>query len=223
MRIIGLDGFRNGWVAVWIDSDGSRDFELIEHISLITKHRPQLALIDIPIGLNDTFRACDLAAREMLGACRSRVFLGARRFLLQPELIVDYKKANSFAKSRYGKGVSKQLFALLPKIKQIDDVMTELHAPPLRETHPELVFFRLNFNRSLANKKTEQGRKQRYSILRREGFGALDNWCNRLTGTGAKIDDLFDACAAALAAINPARLSCVSEIDAKGLAMEMWY
>src|SRR5215475_4318044 len=98
MHAVGLDGFRCGWVAVWIDDDGSRDFELIDHINQVTNYRPRLALIDIPIGLNNTFRACDLKARELLGPCRSRVFLGARRFLLQPDLMSDYERANKFAK-----------------------------------------------------------------------------------------------------------------------------
>ena len=223
MRVVGVDGFRRGWVTVWIHNNGSRDFELIEHISQVTKYHPRLALIDIPIGLNDTFRACDLAAREVLGACRSRVFLGTRRFLLQPEVMADFERANNFAKCKDGQGVSKQLFAILPKIREVDDLLAKLPDTPLRETHPELVFFRLNTNCSLPNKKTEQGRKQRYYILRREGLDALDSWCSRLKGTGAKIDDLFDACAAALAAVNPTRLSCVREVDEKGLPMEMWF
>src|SRR6476661_7989565 len=134
--VVGLDGFKGGWIAVWIDGDGSRGFELIEHVSFIIQYRLRLALIDIPIGLNNAYRACDLAAREMLGPCRNRVFLGARRFLLQPELIDDFERANRLAKSKYGKGVSRQLFALLPKIKQVDDLLADLPDMPLRETHP---------------------------------------------------------------------------------------
>jgi predicted RNase H-like nuclease len=223
MRVFGLDGCRSGWIAVWIDETDARGFELLSHISALLNHKPKLVLIDIPIGLHNAYRACDLAAREMLGASRSRVFLGARRFLLRPRLIQSYSKANQEAKALYGKGISRQLFCLLPKIKEVDDFMTSTRARLVRETHPELIFFRLNRYKNLDSKKTIRGKQQRREILIREGFPEIDSWCRLLKGSGAKVDDLFDASAAALAALSPTRLACVRETDPNGLSIEMWY
>src|SRR3974390_1081754 len=105
-------------------------------------------MIDMPIGLPDSgYRDCDLSARRMLGKARNRVFLGARRFLLQQDLMADYPTAHATAKAEDGKGVAAQLFCILPKMKQLDDFMNPPRAKTVREMHPELVFFRLNRER----------------------------------------------------------------------------
>ncbi len=227
MRYIGVDGFKRGWIAVWIDADGKRFFDILSEIKKLeelARNDPYIAMIDMPIGLPDSgYRNCDLNARRMLGKACNRVFLGARRFLLQPDLIGDYAAANAFAKAKDGKGVAKQLFCLLPKIKQLDDFMNPLRAETVREMHPELVFSRLNGNAYLDSKKSKTGEDQRRRLLANEGFDEIDEWYTQLRGTGVKVDDLLDACAGAVAAQKPLRLECKPELDSKKLPMEMWY
>ena len=99
MRYIGVDGFRRGWIAILIDSAGMRSFHILNEIAELeelAENGPYIAMIDMPIGLPDSgYRDCDLSARRMLGITCNRVFLGARRFLLQQNLIGDYAAANA--------------------------------------------------------------------------------------------------------------------------------
>ena len=87
MRYIGVDGFRRGWIAILIDSAGMRSFHILNEIAELeelAENGPYIAMIDMPIGLPDSgYRDCDLSARRTLGKAYNRVFLGARRFLLQ--------------------------------------------------------------------------------------------------------------------------------------------
>lgn len=224
MTALGLDGCRSGWVAAWIDSNGRRGFEIVREIDLA--RGTELAMIDIPIGLPDSgYRAVDHAARRVLGRTCSRVFLGARRPLLA--WLDDYQRANEWAKAD-GKGISRQLFGILPKIAQVDRFITQARQHSFRECHPELVFQRLNAGAPLPGKRTPDGLRLRRDLIARHGFAEIDSWLRRLRGTGAHADDLLDACACALAASETLRgverkVACAEEADARGLRMEMWY
>ena len=221
MKFVGVDGYRKGWVCFWIDTTGKRGFELICDLKYLTTFDAERILIDIPIGLpcND-YRACDLVARDMLGKARSRVFLGARRGLLQH--MNSFSAANVWAKKN-GKGISQQMFHILPKIKQVDDFVTPAQQRTVREMHPERVFLRLNKLAWIDSKKTNAGLNGRRQLLAEEAFSQLDSWRISLRGTGVKEDDLFDACAGALAAQNPARVNAKTQKDARGLKMDIWY
>jgi predicted RNase H-like nuclease len=217
---LGIDGCRAGWIAVWIDKRG-RGFEVIPTIASIASFAIENARIDMPIGLPDTGeRACDHAARAMLGAARSRVFMGARRPLLRH--LRNYAAANAWAKSD-GKGLSRQMFAILPKIAELDDFMSPARQLQMREAHPELVFRRLADGTPLVPKKTPQGQHHRRDLVRERGFAEIDAWLGALRGTGAQADDLLDACALAYAALEPGGKVGDDATDAKGLRMEIWF
>jgi predicted RNase H-like nuclease len=223
MIALGFDGCRSGWVAAWIGSDGRRGFDIVSDIEAIDD--AALTMIDIPIGLPESgYRAVDRAARSMLGKACSRVFLGARRPLLAFD---DYPRANAWAKTD-GKGLSRQLFGILSKIAQVDSLITPARQDTFRECHPELVFQRLNDGVPLPPKKTPQGFRLRRDLVRANRFAEIDTWLDRLRGRGAQADDLLDACACALAALETLReggrkVACAAETDARGLRMEMWY
>ena len=220
MRWIGVDGCRGGWIAVTIYDAGWRDFRIVEAIEELAPGARDRVMIDIPIGLPASGRrACDLAARAMLGAARSRVFLDARRPLLRQR---SFEAANRWGK-RDGAGVSRQLWNILPKIAALDRYVTPERQTTIREGHPELVFARLNGGAALASKKTLAGRARRRDLVMAAGFGAIDAWLGRLRGTGAAADDLLDACALALAAQHPRRVGGTGETDPRGLRMEIWY
>jgi predicted RNase H-like nuclease len=62
MRFLGLDGFRNGWVAVWIDGN-QRGIAFPANIQDALKIPHDVAMIDMPIGLPDRGnRICDVEA-----------------------------------------------------------------------------------------------------------------------------------------------------------------
>jgi predicted RNase H-like nuclease len=220
MRWIGVDGCRGGWIAAAIYAEGWRDFRIVGRIGELDIDPRDRVLIDSPIGLPASGRrACDLAARAMLGSARSRVFLDARRPLLKHR---SYAAANRWGK-RDGAGVSRQLWNILPKIAELDRFVTPERQGAIREAHPELAFARLNGGAVLPGKKTREGRALRRDLIEAGGFDAIDAWFARLRGSGAAADDLLDACALALAAREPRRVEGAREIDARGLRMEIWY
>ena len=95
----------------------------------------------------------------------------------------------------------------------------------IREVHPELVFLRLNGGKPLPPKKSEEGDALRRRLLKRAGFRDIERWLSKTRiGTGAKRDDVLDACAVAIAAREPVgSLPERSQSDAKGLLMQIWF
>ena len=222
---IGLDGYAKGWVAVRLDENATKEIDFLTDLKECFDGSFTRAMIDIPIGLPDSeYRHCDLEGRELLGANRSRLFSGARRPLLAYEKRED---AHAWAKAADGIGVSCQLFCLLPKIRQVDELMTSRRQARIRESHPELIFQRLNDGAPLPSKKSHDGIRLRRQILLERGFASIDAWLDGRTGTGAKADDILDACACALAATEASeerRLPRRRQApDAKGLKMEIWF
>ena len=222
----GIDGYPKGWIGVAIARNGRRRVARFASAEELFALDAAMILIDIPIGLPESgYRGCDAAARALLPGAQSRVFLGLRRPLLR--YLDDYAAANRSAK-RDGKGLAKQAFHILPKIAAIDALMTPARQARFRESHPELVFARLNGGTPLPSKHRPEGLDARRALLSRHGFAALERWLAELRGTGARPDDLFDACVLALAAreaLNDGarRVDGAERRDAKGLRMEIWY
>ena len=223
IRALGLDGYSKGWVAVLLDGDLC-EIRFCRDIAEALSAGFDRAAIDIPIGMTDDGeRACDLLARESLRPHSSRVFTGARRWLWLE--FSDPDHANRVALLRGQKRVSRQLWHLGPKIMEVDAFLRANRECDIREAHPELVFLRLNNDRPLPSKKSEAGIDLRRALLRQEGIREIDKWlADARLGTGAKVDDVLDACAVAIAARDVA--GCVPEgmppRDAYGLPMQIW-
>jgi predicted RNase H-like nuclease len=223
VRALGLDGFSKGWVAVCVDGD-RHEIRFCRDIADALSTLFDRIAIDIPIGMTDDGeRVCDLLARERLRPHSSRVFTGARRWLWTE--FSDPDVANQDALRRGQKRVSRQLWHLGPKIIEVDRFVRANCSRDIREAHPELVFLRLNDSRPLPSKKSEAGIDLRRALLRREGIRDIDRWlADERIGTGAKIDDVLDACAVAIGARDVA--GCVPKgvppRDAYGLPMQIW-
>jgi predicted RNase H-like nuclease len=71
--VAGVDGCPGGWVAFRVSLDSrATDVEIVD-LPAILRDRPRglaALAIDIPIGLLDGPRACDRAARKLLGPVR---------------------------------------------------------------------------------------------------------------------------------------------------------
>ncbi|MGQ0684147.1 DUF429 domain-containing protein [Bradyrhizobium sp.] len=223
-RAIGLDGFSKGWVAVRLEDD-RQEISFHRDVSEALSRPFDRAGIDIPIGMTDDGgRDCDLLARAKLRPHTSRVFTGARRWLWLEH--GDPDSANREALRRRQKRVSRQLWHLGAKIMEVDAFIRANIALDIREVHPELVFLRLNGYQPLPSKKSIGGIGLRRALLKRSGMQDIDRWLSdRRIGSGAKIDDVLDACAVAIAARKPA--GSVPEgappIDAHGLPMRIWF
>lgn len=224
LRAIGLDGFSRGWVAVALDGE---EQTICFHADVADALRDPFdrAGIDIPIGMTENGeRACDQLARERLRPHTSRVFTGARRWLWQE--FSDPDHANREALRRGETRVSRQLWHLGRKIMEVDAFVRAHRALDVREVHPELVFWRLNDRKPLPAKKSEEGASLRCKLLKRYGFREIDQWLGEARiGTGAKRDDVLDACAVAIAAREPTGSlpRGMPPRDAYGLPMQIWY
>jgi predicted RNase H-like nuclease len=184
-----------------------------------------LVCIDIPIGLSDgpKPRECDLAARKLIGQRASSVFPAPIRPCLCAD---DYETACKISFEHTGKKLSKQSFALLKKIRQVDDLMTPALQCRVREIHPEVSFWALNGKQPMAqNKKTVPGQARRYELLQ-QLLDDMDTILAQAPRWGYAADDALDALAAAWTAgqVVMGKAKALPEqpdLDSKGLSMEI--
>jgi predicted RNase H-like nuclease len=219
-RFVGIDGFRYGWVAASIDDRGGQRFDYAGSLERLFREPYERAMVDMPIGLPTTGRRrCDSEARNLVGPS---VFTGIRRTLLDFDHQSD---ANAYYRSTGEPGVSAQLSGIVSKVREVDELKASIAATSLHETHPELVFQRLNGGRVLDRKKSRDGREQRVALLVGAGFGKIRRWLEQRHGTGIGRDDLIDSCACAIAARDATEwLPKLDEPpDPRGLAMRIWY
>jgi predicted RNase H-like nuclease len=216
---IGLDGFRFGWVAAFIDERGDHGFDYSPGLTRLLAVPHARAMIDMPIGLNtEGYRACDLRARELVGPA---VFLGARRDLWK---FPDMASANRcyWTHEGKGRGVSAQLWNIRDKMREVDEMMTPDRQVTIGEAHPELIFWNLAGHMRLPKKSTAEGRARRIALLQDRGFAKIKKWLTLRYGTGIGRDDLIDACACAVAA-RDSKQRVGGERDSRGLRMEINY
>jgi len=174
----------------------------------------KLVCIDMPIGLSngDRPRQCDIAARRLLSGKRaSSVFPAPIRPCLSAE---DYEKASRTSFEHSGKKLTRQSFALLKKIRQVDDLMTPELQGRVREIHPEVSFWVLN------------GKQPKRHRLLQEVVADMEGVFAQVPAHGYSKDDALDALTAAWTAGQAVigkttTLPEKPEIDGKGLRMEI--
>jgi len=236
MRLLGIDGCRHGWLVAEATSlEAVPSFEWVERfeeIVQLTGDGAAMACVDVPIGLadGDAGRRCDGEARAMLRWPRSSsVFTPPCRAALHGGTPEAIRKANLEAT---GRSLSAQALGILPKIRQVDNVMTPRLQRLIRETHPEVVFTGLHPAGTgiVAGKKTAQGRQQRLALLPPSFAAAAPTRASQpFPARAAALDDYVDALAALVAVIHLAqgrarRLPRDGEDrDNRGLAMEIVY
>ena len=229
--VCGADGCRDGWVVITKDLEsGEVAWRLCPTAAAIAslESAPQVIAIDIPIGLPDAGpRTCDPQARKLLGQPRgSSVFPAPIRPVLTA---ADYTEACQIWFGVEGKKMSKQGFAITPKIKEVDALL--LREPALRdvfrEVHPELCFWLMAGKQPVvAGKRTEEGMKLRRGLLE----PAFGQWLHHALMDRRKLkcgaDDILDAFAALWTAERIARgesqtIPSTPPRDSFGLRMEM--
>ncbi len=244
-KYVGVDGCKGGWFCVGYDDSGDYGFAVFCSFRglLDSVSSAELVLIDIPIGLPEApgGRECDFAARALLDhpyRKRSVFPTPTRQTVEQAKRDpTNYGAAATVQRSSSGKGLQKQAFAIVPKIAEVDEMMITPNSsanPSVREVHPELCFWALNFKRAMRDsKKTEAGWSQRLRVLTKYHDRAQEICDHAIAGLLRKVvarDDILDALAAAVTA----RLVCTKPdgcraapinppTDNKGLPMEMVY
>ena len=231
----GVDGCRAGWVVVLAHPLAHNAQE--HQVTICSRFDDVLALlppstvsaVDIPIGLlaerRPGGRDCDRCARRLLGRRASSVFTPPTRPLLD---------ATHYAQVR-GHGLSIQAFNILPKIREVDRVMTPVLQQQVYEAHPELAFQALAGQPIRGRKKTVAGREERLRALEntpsplfhgiRTTFGHILHACKR---AGVAPDDILDAYVLVWTALRiwraqAQRVPRTPPHDARGLRMEIWY
>jgi len=236
--VAGVDGCQSGWVIVLRDRvAATHSARIVPDFAgvLALSEAPAVIAIDIPIGLLDLAcrggRPCEISARQILRARASSVFSAPTRAALAAFRSGGDYPAVSLA-NRGGvplaPGISQQTFGILPKISDVDQALRPEDQHRVREVHPELCFAEANGGTPMQHsKKRSAGRTERASLLGSLGFVApLEVLGSRLP-TGAKPDDLLDACIACWTAERildgtAAVVPNTRHTDARGLRMELW-
>ena len=176
-EFVGVDGCRSGWFSVGFDGNGCYELKVFPAFSeLLDCYRDaRLILVDIPIGLlkNGEGRECDTEARKILCHPRSSsVFTAPTRQTVKQAAKSpgDYDCANVTELRFAGKGISKQAFAIAPKIAQVDNLLRCRNpnaTPKVREVHPEICFWALNKGCAMkCGKKSKSGEEERIRVLK---------------------------------------------------------
>lgn len=236
--LAGVDGCPGGWIAAFVQPGGERcDIALFPRFAdIATSRRLSVIAVDMPIGLPERTgaggRAAENAVRPLLGARQSSVFSVPSRAAIAA---TDYGAAcaAAFATSRPPRKVSKQLFNIALKIREVDAALRADAALAARvyEVHPELAFWRLNGGQPVAEPKKvksrcyEPGLTLRRSLLIAAGFP--HGIVNGEPPKGAGPDDLIDAlaCAAIARRLHKGEARPYPDPpprDAYGLPMAIW-
>src|SRR5262249_18309552 len=125
-----------------------------------------IVAIDVPIGLLGCGpRACDVAARKLLGRPRaSSVFPAPCRAALDA---ASYREASARSYAATGRYLQKQLYNILPKIREVDCAIPPELQTRVHEAHPEVSFAVLSGgNRGLIHsKRSPEGERERLALL----------------------------------------------------------
>jgi predicted RNase H-like nuclease len=227
MFVAGVDGCRGGWVAFKVNlPDHATSVEVVDLPAWLRERPPDLAClgIDIPIGLVEGPRACDKAARRLLGQPRgTSVFVAPCRAALSAK---NHAAATATNLRMTGRGLSQQAWGIASKIKEVDDAITPECQRWAFEVHPEVSFWALAGGRPMVRgKKSKAGTEERLELLRIVFPNIQQHLQNRPTRVGN--DDLLDSAVAAWTVLRiwrgEARTVCAPERDVNGLESTIWF
>jgi predicted RNase H-like nuclease len=129
-----------------------------------------------------------------------------------------------------GRGLSRQAFHLLPKIREVDGYLLRFAQERSRifEVHPEVSFAAWNDGNALRHRKlTAAGRKERLALIQSVWNGEWERLRAVVRGTGCHDDDFNDAFAALWTARRIAggtsrALPEIAETDEHGIRMTIF-
>ncbi len=232
---IGVDGCRGGWFAVSLDETLHWQAEVFPDLqNLWRRHkRASLILIDMPIGLKTRGteeRKCDKMGRKILGRKRgSSIFSVPARKAVQAK---NYTQASFINRQLTGKGLSRQTWGIVPRIREMDLFMRRKAKLQgiIRESHPEICFWALAGKITEHRKGVRKGYEERLNILRYRLNVVQDiihYSMKEYRREEVARDDILDALALVLIAFEGyGKLISIPEepeYDEKNLRMEMVY
>jgi predicted RNase H-like nuclease len=203
-EIMGVDGSRNGWFAVARDSaTGVLRWQRFASADEIVTTAPAVVAIDIPIGLPPAgARACDVAARRLLGRPRaSSVFPAPPRAVLDAR---GYDEACAMRDGIEGKRLSRQAWGIVAKIREVDRLLQRQPAQRhvFHEAHPEVSLHHLAGRAMAHSKKHLAGIGDRADLLASVFGDPVAGALADRRRFGAAADDVLDAFAVLWTAIR---------------------
>ena len=219
MAVLGVDGWRGQWVGARLDGRRVTLCVLPDAAAVLAEPDVEVVAIDMPIGLSDDGpRACDIAARALMGRAGSSVFPAPLRPVLGCR---SYEEACAVSRAASGKALSVQAWNLVPAIRSLDEALGDPPNSRVHEAFPELAFRALD-PRVARPKATARGLAERIRALE-PVLDVLDALAEAPAGVPAV--DCLDACAVAWSArrIAEGRASSVgSDVrDARGRPMRI--
>ena len=233
MKTAGIDGCKAGWILITFDEDPGyfvlrSDEELEEAFKTYDR-----IFIDMPIGMEDEeyTRECDRLLRKTLGAeYAASVFSPPIRPALHAP---SYVEANIQSYEYTEKKLTVQAWNITPKIKTIDAFLQNNaeYRDKVLESHPELLFMKLNGGMIYQKKKTKKGLRHRLGLVVDHEEVAADFFRDikeEFRRNEVAEDDIVDAMALALAAKQSENkpietLPVEPPIDSEGLRMAIHY
>jgi len=163
----GIDGCKKGWIVAIEHADGGVCVELFADFTEILSHDElKLIVVDIPIGLTEIGpRSSDREVRKLLQSRGCCVFPAPIRSIMNSR---SHQEASEQRRSVEGKGVSAQLWGILPKIREVDSAMSADAAlqQRVREGHPEVSFAMMNGGLAVSVPKAKaDGQRLRRELL----------------------------------------------------------
>jgi len=233
MTIVGADGCPSGWLCVFEDLPSRRlGSKIFASVAELFDAAPEIDVlaIDIPIGLTDAGpRQCDVAARKWLGGKRASSVFPAP---IRPALAAStYPEACEISHRAQQKRISKQAWAIYPKIREVDELLRSRDdiARRVREVHPEVTFTAWNGAAISEPKKSAGGFARRLALVTAHfGDSAFESVRARYRRRDASDDDILDAFSALwtaerIVAGTAESLPREDAIDSAGLPMRIVY
>ena len=231
----GVDGCPAGWFYIELKSSTAPSWGIVQKLAELVgnANESDRIFIDIPIGLQDSppgIRECDRLARKKLGSPRqSSVFPAPVRAVLCAS---NYEEAKRLSQRVIGKKITKQAFAIIPKIREVDKFLRDdkMARRVVRETHPEICFWALAGRPMKNKKKKPEGYRERIAVLesvRPSAGREIEEILKQFPRKFVARDDVVDAMVAAITATASAdslqTLPPCPDKDSQGLPMEMVY
>jgi predicted RNase H-like nuclease len=198
--VVGVDGCRDGWIAV-IWTDVGAHCQLLSSFREVLSVHPGIVAVDMPIGLPPKHgRRAESEARKVLGARSPSVFSTVSRAAYVANTWDEACKIN-LMNSDPRRKLSKQSFAIFKKVREVDAAMTPALQSRIKEVHPEVIFYEMNDRQPLRfSKKKRDGAKERTKLLEISGFPWSTLGHPIYLKKNVADDDIIDACACAWSA-----------------------
>jgi 8-oxo-dGTP diphosphatase len=227
----GVDGCKGGWIAAILRD---RKLQLYKYGAFSELVHDNVhfdgMLVDMVIGLPGNLEQYkqrpDGVARRLIKPRTSTIFAVPARQAVYELTKEKQKKANV---SVVGKGLSEQTIAIIPKMREIDEFLSDnrKYMNVIRESHPEVCFARLNGRVLLTNKSKRDGICDRVRVLSKFLPDLSEDFVRvSAKSLGCKPDDILDAICLAVTANLDSQgktevIPEVPSVDDKGLTMQM--